>query len=396
MVRGRRPSICYIVPGLDLVPGSASTRQTLGLARALAAHAEVTVAFRRVTGPFAQDPFDIVALEPNGRDPWSDTVASPRALGHFIEERCAAYGTVLEGTWPMMGKVTAWCAQRGIPAVPIVERQPPARWLEPLEVGRSWLAFGAAGRYLRRAPVVMADSDDLKDAIVRRWRVAPERIVVARAGVDRTRFTPRDQTEARRRLGWSPDHRILLAGGVLDRARDLGPVIEAVQRVGDTDLRLHVLGQGECRAGLERLAGAGGAVTFHGRVGDDLLPTFLAAADLCVSIDHPDGALSDPASEGAFTVAECLVSGRPVVVGSADGDRGHPLVRHLVSGFVIEHDLLAWIRFLQRDCPSRNTLHIMGQAATATPIDGLPQAASTYLASIDRARQAMQAAATAR
>ena len=68
MAHGRRPSICHIVPGLDLVPGSASTRQTLALARALAAHAEVTVAFRRVTGPVAHEPFDIVALEPNGHE----------------------------------------------------------------------------------------------------------------------------------------------------------------------------------------------------------------------------------------------------------------------------------------------------------------------------------------
>ena len=68
MAHGRRPSICHIVPGLDLVPGSASTRQTLALARSLAAHAEVTVAFRRVTGPVAHEPFDIVALEPNGRE----------------------------------------------------------------------------------------------------------------------------------------------------------------------------------------------------------------------------------------------------------------------------------------------------------------------------------------
>jgi hypothetical protein len=83
-----------------------------------------------------------------------------------------------------------------------------------------------------------------------------------------------------------------------------------------------------------------------------------------------------------------------VVVGS-DGDRSHPLVRHLVSGFLVEHDLLAWIRFLQRDCPSRNTLRIMGQAATATPVEGLDQVASTYLASIDRARQAMKGTAAA-
>jgi hypothetical protein len=392
MPYGRRPSICHIVPGLDLVPGSASTRQTLALARALAAHAEVTVAFRRVTGPVAHEPFDIVALEPNGRELSSDLAPSRRALGRFIEERCGAYGTVLEGTWPMLGKLTAWCSQRGIPAVPIVERQPAPRWLAPIDMGRSWLALGTSGRHLRRAPVVIAGSDELKATIVRRWRVEADRITVTGTGVDRARFAPRDQADARRRLGLSPEHRILLAGGVLDRARDLAPVIEAVQRVGDPDLRLHVLGQGERRTGLEQLAGPGSTVTFHGRVGDDLLPVFIAAADLCVAIEHPEGAVTDPASEAAFSVAECLVSGRPVAVAS-DGDRDHPLVRHLVSGFLIEHDLLAWIRFLQRDCPSRNTLRIMGQAATATPIDGVEQAASAYLEAIDRAQRAVKVGA---
>jgi hypothetical protein len=392
MPYGRRPSICHIVPGLDLVPGSASTRQTLALARALAAHAEVTVAFRRVTGPVAHEPFDIVALEPNGRELSSDLAPSRRALGRFIEERCGVYGTVLEGTWPMLGKLTAWCSQRGIPAVPIVERQPAPRWLAPIDMGRSWLALGTSGRHLRRAPVVIAGSDELKATIVRRWRVEADRITVTGTGVDRARFAPRDQADARRRLGLSPEHRVLLAGGVLDRARDLAPVIEAVQRVGDPDLRLHVLGQGERRTGLEQLAGPGSTVTFHGRVGDDLLPVFIAAADLCVAIEHPEGAVTDPASEAAFSVAECLVSGRPVAVAS-DGDRDHPLVRHLVSGFLIEHDLLAWIRFLQRDCPSRNTLRIMGQAATATPIDGVEQAASAYLEAIDRAQRAVKVGA---
>ena len=76
MAHGRRPSICHIVPGLDLVPGSASTRQTLALARSLAAHAEVTVAFRRVTGPVAHEPFDIDALEPNGQEASIDLPAS--------------------------------------------------------------------------------------------------------------------------------------------------------------------------------------------------------------------------------------------------------------------------------------------------------------------------------
>ena len=120
----------------------------------------------------------------------SDLPASRRALGRFIEERCSAHGTVLEGTWPMLGKLTAWCAQRGIPAVPIVERQSSARWLAPIDMGRSWLALGASGRYLRRAPVVIAGSDDLKATIIRRWRVEADRITVTGTGVDRARFTP--------------------------------------------------------------------------------------------------------------------------------------------------------------------------------------------------------------
>ena len=393
MTRSQRPSICFVLPGLDLVPGSASTRQTLGLARALAQHADVTVAFRRITSLVSDDRLDIVALEPGSRSP-DDSAPSRRAVGRFLDERCAADGLVLEGPWQLTGKLTSWCAQRGIASVPIVERQPPARWLEPLEMGRSLLAFGASGRYLRRAPVVLTGTEELRDTIVRQWRVPPDRIVVTGTAVDRTRFAARDQTDARRRLGWSPEHQILLAGGVLDREHDLAPVIDAVQRVGDADLRLHVLGHGERRAALERLAGDSRAISFHGLIGDDLLPTYIAAADACISIEPPDGPVSDLGSDGAFTPAECLVSGRPVAVGSGGG-RTDPLVRHLVTGFVIEHDLLSWIRFLQRDCPSRNTLRIMGQAATATPVHPLDRVAATYLESMDRARRALKARTTA-
>jgi glycosyltransferase involved in cell wall biosynthesis len=271
--------------------------------------------------------------------------------------------------------------------VPIVDHLPPAGWLAPLDAGREWLALGSSGRYLRRAPLVVAGSEELKAAIVDRWRVDPERITVIRPGVDRTRLHPRDQGEARRQLRMSPDDRILLAGGILNGDHDLTPVIEAVQRVGDPRLRLHVLGEGESRAGLERLAGRGNAVTFHGRVGDDVLPAFIAASDLCVAVEHPDAPLGEEPGEAAFALRECLAAGRPVAVGT-DRSR-HPLVRHLVSGFLLEHDLVSWARFLQRDCPSRNTLRIMGVAASATPLDGVDQTAAAYLDAVDRVRQAV-------
>jgi glycosyltransferase involved in cell wall biosynthesis len=383
-VTGHRPAICYVVPGRDLVPGAGATRQALSLARALSVHADVTLVFRRQLGQVTAEPFDVVALEPGGPGPASDAAASHRALGRFVEESCSRFGVVLEGGWSQSGKLAALCLERGIAAVPIVDHLASRGWLAPLGAGRAWLA--ASGGYLRRAAVVIAASEELKAAIVARWRVEPSRIVVIRRGVDRSRLFPQDQAPARQRLGLRPEHRVLLAGGILDQVRDLTPVIEAVQRVGDPLLRLHVLGGGGQRAELERLAGPGAAVTFHGRVAEDLLPAYLAAADLCVAVERPHAPLDDPPGDEAFTLGESLAAGRPVAVAT---DRvPHPLVRHLVSGFLIEPNLLDWARFLQRDCPSRNTLRIMGQAAAATPLSGVEQQAEAYLAAAERALHA--------
>ena len=383
----RRLSVCYALPGQDLIPGSSRTRHVQSVARALARTAQVTVVFLAPPGGVGDESFEVSALELGVRVPAGTAPPLRRVTSRSVEARSSAFHVVLEGNWPFAGKVTTLCAQRGVPAVPIVDHLPPTGWLAPLDAGREWLALGASGRYLRRAPLVVAGSEELKAAIVDRWRVDPERITVIPPGVDRARLHPRDQGEARRQLGISADDRILLAGGILNGDHDLTPVIEAVQRVGDPGLRLHVLGEGEGRAALERLAGRGKAVTFHGRVGDDLVPAFIAASDLCVAVERPDAPLGEEPGEAAFALRECLAAGRPVAVGT-DRSR-HPLVRHLVSGFLLEHDLLSWARFLQRDCPSRNTLRIMGVAASATPIDGVDQTAAAYLEAIDRMRQAV-------
>ena len=56
----------------------------------------------------------------------------------------------------------------------------------------------------------------------------------------------------------------------------------------------------------------------------------------------------------------------------------------------VQHDVLAWIRFLQRECPSRNNLRMMGLAAGATPIDHVDRIAAAYLAVMDRAVRASE------
>jgi len=129
MSRGRRPSICYVVPGMDLVPGSASTRQTLGLARALAAHADVTVAFRRVTGPMSHDSLDIVALEPNClADVWRDIERVAAGLG--APERGAALVASLQAR---MAAIAEAVRGRPRPRVATIE------WCAPLLAGGNWM-----------------------------------------------------------------------------------------------------------------------------------------------------------------------------------------------------------------------------------------------------------------
>jgi glycosyltransferase involved in cell wall biosynthesis len=332
----------------------------------------VTVVFRRVLEAVRDEPFQMLALDPAGAA--EDSAPSRRALGQFVEQRARGFGVVLEGTWSMSGKLTAWCEQRGVPAIPVLDRLPATSWLAPLNPAAAWL--GSAGRYLRRASVVVAGSQELRAEIAQRWRVRDAQIVVIPPAVDRVRFSPRDQADARRRLGLALDDRILVVAGGLDRGPDLGPLMEAVARAGDPTLRLHVLGHGERRKTLERRHQRGGAVTFHGRVSDEMLAVWIGAADLCVSV----GEDADP----AFTDQECLSAGRPVVLAGVPTARCSTVVSQ-VSGFAVEHDLLAWVRFLQRDCPSRNTLRMMGMAAAVTPILPADRIAAAYLDAIHQA-----------
>jgi hypothetical protein len=167
---------------------------------------------------------------------------------------------------------------------------------------------------------------------------------------------------------------------------DLTPLLDAAARAGDRDLRIHVLGDGPARGRVEQAAEAGAPVALHPRVPGVAVPEFVAAADLCVTVEDPRFLDDGLAWGGAVSVAECLCAGRPVAVGVRA--RGEPLVRHRVSGFHVEHDVLPWIRFLQRECPSRNTLRIMGKAASATPLLPVEATAAAYLALCERVRRA--------
>jgi glycosyltransferase involved in cell wall biosynthesis len=244
------------------------------------------------------------------------------------------------------------------------------------------VARGISGRYLRQAPRIIAESDDLKTSISQVWRVPPGRIDVVGLGVDHERFRPLDQAEARRQVGVDQSRKVLLYVGALDKAHDLVPVVQALARAGDPSLELHLVGDGEYRSEIERQAAGMRAVVFHGRVSHDAVPTYIACADLCIAPYDPHFFPRGQVGYATLKVREYLAAGRPVATSPTGVLPG--LIRPLVTGFLVHNDVLRWVQFLQRELPGRQTLRIMGTAAAATPLDSWDDTARAYWSVCER------------
>ncbi len=157
-------------------------------------------------------------------------------------------------------------------------------------------------------------------------RIVPGSADLDRFGIDVSR------TEARARLGWPADRRVLVTVRRLvrrtgvDRLIDAMPVVTARHR----DVKLFVGGTGPLRPVLEqrvRDLGLEDSVTFLGYVPDDHLPLVYRAADLNIV---PTAAL-----EGfGLTVVEALAAGTPSIVTPIGGlpEIITPLAPELVLG----------------------------------------------------------------
>lgn len=399
-------SVCYVVPGHNLLSSAGPSRNVLSLAGALAEWANVTIAFRRVLEPASTGRFTVLEIDPvSGRPPRRVDDAAVRGVGYgefatylrglrrFATERLAAYDVVLEKSWLLSGYVSSLCRRRGIPAIPIENLVPEVDGArrDLMKAGRIRIGRWMAGRYLRSAPLIVAETEYLKAAITRRWRVAPERIEVIGVGVDRSIFRPLDQAEARGRLGIPAHATVLLYVGVLDRAHDLGPALDAVAAIASPSLRLHVVGDGALRTELEQRAGVAtqGAVRFHGRVPHEDVPRYVAAADLCLAPYDPAVFPDGEVGYATLKVREYLASGRPVATVPSGTLR--ELIADGVTGFFFANDRASWREFLERGLPDRARLREMGVAAAATPLGSWEDAARAYRSVCERAmRQARE------
>jgi len=393
----RRLSICYLVPGHDLLSSVGPSRNVLNLATALSEWADVTVAFRRVADEHLPERVRVLEIQPGDAAAttddaamrgigYGDFVGFMRDLRRFVHDDLRPFDVVLEKSWLLSGYVSGICQRRGqlgVPVENIVPNPAHAARAQFMKLLRLHAGRWIAGRAIRRAPLVIAETEFLKKEIVDYWHVAAERVAVVDLGVDRNLFRPMDQAEARRALGIPTSKTILTYVGVLDRTHDLEPAIRALLAQRPADVELHLVGDGVRREEYAAIAAESGrTVVFHGRVAHDAVPRHIAAADLCLAPYEPAAFSSGELGYSTMKIPEYLSVGRAVA--SVPSGRIRTLVRDGETGFLFANRAEDWARFLGA-LPTRERLRAMGERAAASKLTSWEDTARGYLTLCERA-----------
>lgn len=396
---GRPLRIAYLVPGHGLMTTAGPTRNVLSLARALGRipGVEVDVAFRSLLDAEPPPGLRLIEIERgavDGRRAVDDSAMRGLTLAEFVRylstlrrfvaERATQYDVILEKSWLLSGWLSRIAERHGLlgvaieNVVPSPRRHAAAGLMKQARVvaGRLW-----AGHCLRRSSLVIAETDQLKQAIVASWGVAEPRITVVGLGVDKALFQPLAQAAARAQLGIDPAKTVLTYVGLLDETHNLGPAIEAVAAQERDDIELRIVGDGPSRDRYLARAEGSARVVMCGRVPHEAVPVHIAAADLCLA-PYDKGAFAGGAlGYSTMKIPEYMSVGRAVV--AAPSARARELIEDRVSGFLFANEIADWRSFLA-DLPSRERLAAMGEAALARPLPSWDDTARGYLAAIER------------
>jgi phosphatidylinositol alpha-1,6-mannosyltransferase len=176
-------------------------------------------------------------------------------------------------------------------------------------------------RVLGAARYVIANSRSTRSILLADWGLPEERVRLLHPGVDTRRFVPARRDEAvRRQLGWS-NRPVLLTVGRLQKRKGHDMLIRALPAVRRSvpGVLYALVGDGEERANLERLAGEHGVleqVQFLGAVDDATLINCYQQCDLFVLPNRQEG---DDIEGFGMVLLEAQACGRPVVAGDSGG-----------------------------------------------------------------------------
>ncbi|MFI5234081.1 MAG: glycosyltransferase family 4 protein [Gemmatimonadales bacterium] len=194
---------------------------------------------------------------------------------------------------------------------------------DPISAAIVWLAERPIPWAYRRSGF-HAISESTRDDLIHRG-VPASRIEVIHPGVDARRFSPDPA------VGRTPAPSFLFLGR-LKRYKGVETALRALAlaRAERSDLRLEVVGSGDDRPRLERLArdlGLGDAVRFHGRVSEGEKLHFLRSAWANV--------FPSPKEGWGITNVEAAACGTPSLASDSPGLRDS--VRNGETGFLVPH-----------------------------------------------------------
>lgn len=178
-------------------------------------------------------------------------------------------------------------------------------------------------RVLRGADRLIANSQNSARLIREGWHIADDRISVLHPGCDTTRFVPSPRSaEIRRQLGWN-DRPVLLTVGRLQQRKGQDVLIRSLTAIRNSvpDVLYAIVGNGEERETLERLAQAEGvvdSVQFVGDIQDEQLIRCYQQCDLFVL---PNRQVGRDVEGFGMVLVEAQACGRPVIAGASGGTR---------------------------------------------------------------------------
>ncbi len=194
-----------------------------------------------------------------------------------------------------------------------VNGDPVPDWSETDRTGkrrfRHWLASFA----LSRCDRVVVLTEGLRDLVVRRYRVATERVAVLPSGTDTGLFIPQEAVVCRRRIGLGLDRDYIGFVGSFYRYQGLQCLLEAMVIIRRTIPSVHLLlvGDGEAAQELKQQAGRlalNPCITWAGRIPYQEVPTWIGAMTLCVAPFRGDRGETSPVK-----IFDYLACGKPVI-----------------------------------------------------------------------------------
>lgn len=140
-------------------------------------------------------------------------------------------------------------------------------------------------RNMKRADIVVSINEGLREYTIR-MGVSPDKTRVVRAGVDLNKLDLRiDSKEIREKYGFKDNDKILFFIGWLYHFSGLKETAIALSKIKDETIKLLIVGDGDAFQELKDIIKQyklDGKMIMVGKKPYDLLPKFLAAADICL------------------------------------------------------------------------------------------------------------------